>query len=64
MGSCTFGIYLIHMVFIRIVFRYMRIDPYQGIAAIDLILIVAGILVISFVITWILKKIPGVRWVL
>lgn len=62
--GCSFGIYLIHMVFIRIVFRYMRIDPYQGIAAIDLILIVAGILVISFVITWILKKIPGVRWVL
>ena len=62
--GCSFGIYLIHMVFIRLLFRYMQIDPYQGIAVINLVLIVLGILVVSFVITWVLKRIPGVRWVL
>ena len=62
--GCSFGIYLIHMVFIRLLFRYMQIDPYQGIAVINFVLIVLGLLIVSFVITWVLKRIPGVRWVL
>lgn len=62
--GCTFGIYLIHMVFIRTIFRYMQIDPYEHVAVLSLAAAVAGIFIISFLITWILKRIPGVRWVL
>ncbi|MBQ9015849.1 MAG: acyltransferase [Firmicutes bacterium] len=62
--GCSFGIYLIHMAFIRLLFRYMQINPFQGSAAALLVGIIAGILILSFAVTWILKRIPGVRWVL
>ena len=62
--GCTFGIYLIHMVFIRTIFRYMQINPYEFVAPLSLMGAVAGISLISFIIVWVLKKIPGVRWVL
>lgn len=60
----TFGIYLIHMVFIRTLFRYMQINPYGGVPVLPLAAIIAAILVLSFAIVWVLRKIPGVRWVL
>ena len=62
--GCSFGIYLIHMAFIRILFRYMGFDPFGAGSGAMLALIVFGILVVSFAVTWVLRKIPGIRWVL
>ncbi len=61
---CSFGIYLIHMVFIRLLFRYMEVNPYTYLPAITLPAIILGIILVSFGIIWVLRKIPGVRWVL
>ena len=62
--GCTFGVYLIHMIFVRLIFRYLQWDPYQAWPLISLPLAVAGIALLSFGMVWILKKIPGVKWVL
>ncbi len=64
---CSFGIYLIHMIFLKLVFVWIGFDPYQygGLCGTG---IVAGITVVVFAVTflcvWLLKKIPGVRWLL
>lgn len=60
---CSLGIYLIHMIFVRLFLRYWGLNPYAGgvLAFVGLILL---IFVISFVITWLLKRIPGVRRIL
>ena len=59
----SFGTYLIHMIWIRLVLRYMEVNPYQlGLWSFP-ILVIAN-LIISCFITWILRKIPGLRKIL
>ena len=60
--KCTFGIYLIHMIFIRFVFKFLGFDPYTlGGAACAAVFI--GLTILFFclagVITWLIRKIPG-----
>ena len=62
--GCTFGIYLIHMVFIRMLFRYIGWDPYQNMPLLSLPAVILGIFILSLIIVWCLRKIPGVRWVI
>ena len=59
--DCSFGIYLIHMIFVRLVLRYMEYNPYEGIVPLNFILLICGILAVSYVITWVMKKVPGIR---
>ena len=65
LDGCSFGIYLIHMIFVRLVLRYLRINPFRSTVA---FLVFAGLvianLLLSWGITWLLKKIPGVRKIL
>lgn len=58
---CSFGIYLIHMMFVRLVLRYMKYNPYNGSVPLNFILLILGILAVSYAVIWILKKIPGIR---
>lgn len=59
----SFGTYLIHMIFIRLVLRYMAVNPYQlGLWSFPLLVI--GNLILSCLITWILRKIPGLKKIL
>ncbi len=60
--SCSFGIYLVHMFLARYVLRYMGINPYDNIP-VFLGLIVATIIV-SYLVVWVLRKIPKVNKVL
>ena len=57
---CSFGIYLFHMIFIRLALRYWQINPYQY-GAWMFAVIVTVIFAISFVLVWILKKIPVIN---
>lgn len=57
--SCSFGIYLIHMIFVRTIFRYLGVNPYGGMAITLIPGIIVTIFIISFVVTFLLKKIPG-----
>jgi len=59
----SFGIYLLHLIFVRLVLRYWGVDPFQ-LGAWVCIPVVAGILAASWVLVWLLKKIPGVRRIL
>ncbi|MGN0479017.1 MAG: hypothetical protein ACI4GO_06260, partial [Hominenteromicrobium sp.] len=62
--SCSFGIYLIHMIFVRGILKHTAIHPYGAGSPFIFIGLVLGITVVSYGITWLLKKIPGVRSIL
>ncbi|MBR5930949.1 MAG: acyltransferase [Lachnospiraceae bacterium] len=62
---CSFGIYLIHMIFVRLVLRYWQVDPYaSNVTILVFIGLVLGILIVSYGITALLKLIPGVKKIL
>ena len=61
MDRCSFGIYLIHMIFVRWVLRYADFDPYTHGGALTIAGLVAGFFLLSFGITWALKLIPGLK---
>lgn len=61
---CSFGIYLIHMIFIRWILRYMSFNPYKCNEIINFFLLIIGIFIISYFCTWILKKIPILKNIL
>ena len=58
--KCTFGIYLIHMVFLRLFLRYMEINPYSH-GILSFVCIFAVTLVSSFAVVSILRLIPVIR---
>lgn len=60
----SFGIYLIHMVFIRLILRYMKFNPYSGNIVLNFVLLIGGTFLISYGCTKILKMIPGLKRIL
>ena len=59
--KCSFGIYLIHMIFVRGILKHTKLHPYGAGSPFVLIGLTLGIFLVSFILTWILKKIPGLR---
>lgn len=59
--ACAFGIYLIHMVFVRALFRYIKFNPYDSVPALSILLCVIGFSVLSYIATYCLKKMPLFR---
>lgn len=60
----SFGIYLVHMIFVRLILRYMQFNPYKNggiIAFLGVLLIVFSL---SYIIVWILKKLPFINKVI
>ncbi len=64
LDNCSFGVYLIHMIFVRLVLRYGGFDPYEHGGFLGFMALIIGIFMVSFAIIWGLKKIPGVKRVL
>ena len=62
--KCSFGIYLIHMIFVRGILKHTKLHPYGAGSPFVLISLTLGIFLVSFILTWILKKIPGVKKIL
>ncbi|MGI6205289.1 MAG: acyltransferase [Anaerovoracaceae bacterium] len=60
LDRCSFGIYLFHMIFIRLVLRYWKFNPYEYGAWAFVVLILA-FFVISYALVKILKLIPGIN---
>ncbi len=60
----TFGIYLIHMVFIRTLFRYMQFNPYEMMPLITIPVIVIVVFSVSGLLTAILRRVPVFRKIL
>ena len=61
LDECSFGVYLIHMIFVRLILRYMEFNPYKNGGILAFVLLIIGILFISYAITWILKRIPFLK---
>ena len=61
--NCSFGIYLIHMIFLRLILRYWEVDPYSY-GWWMMILIWLGVFLVSWGIVAGLKKIPGLKKIL
>lgn len=61
LDGCTFGIYLISMVFVRLLFKYMKYNPYEGSAPVMLAVCVICIFAASCLATALLKLVPGFR---
>lgn len=54
----SFGIYLLHMVFINLVYKFLDVNPFDGLFIVNGIILVVINLALSYGGTWILKKIP------
>ena len=61
LDSCSFGIYLIHMVVLKYIFAVMKFNPFEHGGTIAVIGICLITLVISYVITRLLKFVPCVN---
>ncbi len=62
--ECSFGIYLIHIIFVNLIFKYIGFNPYEYGGVLCFAAIIAGNFLISFLITWALRKLPGLRKIL
>lgn len=62
--GCAFGIYLIHMMFIRLVFKYMHINPYVTIPVVRISACIVFFFLLSYIVTALLKYVPVIRKVL
>ncbi len=60
--ACTFGIYLIHMIFIRLVLRYMGWNPYlQPVPFFSFTGFILGVFLLSLLLVQLLRRLPGFR---
>ncbi len=60
----SFGIYLIHMIFVRLILRYMSVNPYTS-SPVETVIIyvclIAGISIVSCAISQLLKILPAIK---
>ena len=61
-AECTWGIYLLHPFFINIILKVLKIDLLSVAPYINLVVFELGIIFVSFVFTYILKKMPLIKW--
>ena len=56
--ALTFGVYLVHMIFIRSFLKYMSINPFLNIPVINITMLVILIFILSLLVVMVLKKVP------
>lgn len=62
--KCTFGAYLIHMIFLKYVLICKHVNPlvYTGVKMVCCVLLMAIVFfIVSLIVTWVLRKIPGIK---
>lgn len=59
--GCSFGIYLIHMAVLKLVFAVFRLNPVGHGGVLTVLLIAVGALAVSYVIIKLLKLVPAVK---
>lgn len=59
--GCSFGIYLVHMLFLKAVMVYAGFDPYAHGGTAMVVLVTLGVMLCSFVTIWLLHRIPFLR---
>lgn len=58
--KCSFGIYLLHMIFIRLVLRYWQFNPYER-GFVQTALLVIAIFAVSYALVFVLRKLPVLK---
>lgn len=59
--SCSFGIYLVHMAFLKAILVYWKWNPYAHGGTITVFLLAIAVTIFSFGCIWVLKRIPGLK---
>ena len=61
----SFGIYLIHMMFVRLIYKHLHFDPFSGgLGTFGVIGTALAAFLLSYICTWVLKKISFFRKIL
>lgn len=58
LDACTFGIYLIHMIGVHAIMKWAGFDPYSY-GPFAFVLMALLLFAVSFGVTWLIRKIPG-----
>lgn len=63
LDKCSFGVYLVHMIFINVIYKVLKVNPFHGMLGlpINIILIWLICLILSVVLAAVLKKLPVIR---
>ena len=56
-----FGIYLVHMILVRYIFKQMQINPFEMGGWLCIMAIIAVVMILSWIIVAVLKKVPGLK---
>lgn len=64
MDECSFGIYLIHMIFIVLVMKVLMVNPFEYGGAWLFAAMAGAFFTASYLVTFVLRKVPGVSKVL
>ena len=62
--QCSFGIYILHMILVRLVLRYWEFNPYEGNIVLNFGGLIIGTLCVTLIVTAVLRKIPGMKKIL
>lgn len=62
--TCSFGIYLVHMIYVRLLLRYMHVNPYEQGGFIAFAGIIVFIFILSYITVRALKKVPVFKSIL
>ena len=60
-ARCSFGIYLFHQLFINVLLKVLNWYPLRNLAALSLLGLFAVVVLVSFAVTFLLRKIRWVR---
>ena len=58
LSRCSFGVYIVHMFWINLAYKFLRINPFVPNALLMMILLWVAVLVLSVLTTMLMKKIP------
>ena len=59
--QCSFGIYILHMILVRLVLRYWGFNLYEGNIVLNFGGLIIGTLCVTLIVTAVLRKIPGMK---
>lgn len=61
---CSFGIYLMHVLFIYLIYRVFQFNPFTSYAGAKMLLVTVVAFICSWAVTWCLKHIPYIKEVI
>lgn len=62
LGRCAFGVYILHMIIIKVIFVGYKLNPYQMANSIGILALICLLdLIATWIVVWLLRKIPFMR---